>query len=59
MKGLDRQVVKTLGSKNFGVLQILMSFLKNKTAAKLNIFVTLVQPKLSTITKILLILFKA
>lgn len=59
MKGLDRQVVKTLGSKNFGVLQILMSFLKNKTAAKLNIFVTFVQPKLSTITKILLILFKA
>ena len=54
MKGLDRQVVKTLGSKNFGVLQILMSFLKNKTAAKLNIFVTFVQPKLSTITKILL-----
>ena len=57
MKGLDRQVVKTLGSKNFGVLQILMSFLKNKTAAKLNIFVTFVQPKLSTITKILLLTF--
>ena len=65
MKGLDRQVVKTLGFKNFGLWQRLMSFLKNKTTSKLNfcfVFqnnVTFFQAKLSTTTKILFHTFQS